>query len=273
MSASDKIQVFQTFYGQVYGDMLPTHWDHREHMDAPAPEDDRHLEHSMDTEARKKSTEEPPKDSTLDVDPGEMTDEELNAALDKDFGKMDVNSDGIVTLAEYKQWDVGNADVESDYNVLDRNHDGKLTRQELSGSDDHSSYVSHAEHEKQHNELHEKHVKSKNEAMERAQALGKNVVDAAHKADEDADEADDDEELEESQLLAEFERMDTDNDNKVSEEEYVVWAEQANPGDTSARHNFRLIDRNKSKKLTFRVKNHVYTHILGEESRSNSHSE
>lgn len=75
-----------------------------------------------------------------------MTDEELNAALDKDFVKMDLDGDGAVTLQEYKEWDVGNAEVEADYGVLDRNHDGRLTRTELSGSDDHSSYVSHEVH-------------------------------------------------------------------------------------------------------------------------------
>ena len=74
----------------------------------------------------------------------------------QDFTKMDKDSDGSVTLEEYKAWDTGNAEVEADFKVLDRNHDGKLTRVELAGSDDHSSYISHADHEKQKAELHEK---------------------------------------------------------------------------------------------------------------------
>lgn len=54
------------------------------------------------------------------------------------------------------------------------------------------------------------------------QALGLDKDAAARKADDEADDADDEEELEESQLMAEFERMDTDKDNKVSEDEYVL---------------------------------------------------
>ena len=53
------------------------------------------------------------------------------------------------------------------------------------------------------------------------QALGSDEALAAKEADDEADDADDDEELEEAQLLAEFERMDLDKDNKVSEDEYV----------------------------------------------------
>lgn len=251
---SQKLAVFKTFYGQIYGSVLPTTWIDRAHYvgSDPMPADDRAQQHDMDAMADATGSGENPRDVTLDMDPGEMTDEELNAALDQDFTRMDTDTDGIVTLQEYKAWDVGNADVESDYHVLDRNHDGKLTRMELSGNDDHSAYITHDEHEKQHQELHEKHIKTKQEAIEKAQALGSDEALAAKEADDEADDADDDEELEEAQLLAEFERMDLDKDNKVSEDEYVQWAEQANPGDTSARHNFRLIDRNKSKKLTFR---------------------
>jgi len=247
VSAAKKLKVFKTYYGETYGDTLPSDWAHRDlHHMGQAPEDDRHEEHPMDAEA---STLPPPPVTT---EPGEMSDAELNAALDKDFIKMDADGDGAVTLAEYKAWDVGNSEVESDYNVLDRNHDGRLTRVELSGTDDHSSYQSHEEHEKQHNELHDKHLKKKQEAIEKAKALGQDEAAAAKAADDESDMIDGDEELEESQLQAEFDRMDTDNDGKVSEDEYVVWAELANPGDTSARHNFRLIDRNKSEKLTFR---------------------
>jgi len=97
-----------------------------------------------------------------------------------------------------------------------------------------------------------RHLKKKQEAIEKAEALHGDTTAAGKKADDDAEEEDGDEELEESQLQAEFDRMDTDKDGRVAEEEYVVWAELANPGDSSARHNFRLIDRNKSKKLTFR---------------------
>jgi len=276
-----KVDVFKTFYGQVYGQLIPNEWEERKHFTGVLPEDDRHLlkdslkenfmSRNLPHRDNKKADGETPaapevetpppaddgpmgsaEDATMNMDPGEMTDEELNKALDQDFVRMDADNDGIVTLTEYKAWDHGNAEVEADFNILDRNHDGKLTRVELSGTDDHSSYVSHEEHEKHHNELHEKHVKSKQEAIEKAQALGTDTDAAGKAADEEADDADDDEELEEAQLFAEFERMDTDKDNKVSEDEYVKWAEQANPGDTSARHNFRLIDRNKSKKLTFR---------------------
>jgi hypothetical protein len=201
---STKLTVFKSFYGNTYGDHLPTEWGHRdEHHTGETPEDDRHEEHPMDIEASKKEPAAPitpPADHVKhgrDIDPGGMSDEELNAALDKasrrysclarciqhlaliaavyrnttlcvrmhhsspplfaqDFTKMDKDSDGTVTLEEYKAWDTGNAEVESDFKVLDRNHDGKLTRIELAGSDDHSSYVSHEDHEKQKTELHEK---------------------------------------------------------------------------------------------------------------------
>jgi len=158
----------------------------------------------------------------------------------------------IVTVDEYKKWDEGNAEAIHDFNVLDRNHDGKLTRVELSGTEDHSAgsnYISHEEHEQHKQERHEKHMKSRQEAMEKAQALGENPAEAATKADHESEEEDDDdEELEEHQLRAEFDRMDTDKDHHVSEEEYAA----ANPGDETARHNFKLIDRNKSGKLRFK---------------------
>merc|ERR1711981_553245 len=84
---------------------------------------------------------------------------------------------------------------------------------------------------------------------EKAQAIGENPADAAKKVDEEDEEEDDaDEELEESQLRTEFDRMDENKDGKVSEDEYV----KGNPGDSSARHNFKLLDRNKSKQLAFK---------------------
>jgi len=246
----NKLGIFQKFYGQVYGDAIPDHWSDRGlHQGNEPPKDDRHENHPQDNpdSAAYAPTEEGEEDDT-----GGMTDEELNAALDRDFTKMDTDSDEIVTVDEYKKWDEGNAEAIHDFNVLDRNHDGKLTRVELSGTEDHSAgsnYISHEEHEQHKQERHEKHMKSRQEAMEKAQALGENPAEAATKADHESEEEDDDdEELEEHQLRAEFDRMDTDKDHHVSEEEYAA----ANPGDETARHNFKLIDRNKSGKLRFK---------------------
>merc|ERR1712159_483453 len=68
-----------------------------------------------------------------DDDDHEFTEEELNAALDRDFFRMDKDNDKHISLEEYKLWDNENEDYANDFAVLDRNHDGKLSRHELSG--------------------------------------------------------------------------------------------------------------------------------------------
>jgi len=253
-------EAFHKYYGEVYGTTIPSHWDSGRKEDI---HDDRNEIHAMDKKGDSPSPTPPPVSPTAApssdsdqkspsqeaADPGEMSETELNAALDKDFTKMDQDKNGHVTIEEYKKWDDGNEDAEHDFAVLDRNHDGKLTRVEISGNDSHDNYISHEEHEKQKEQRHTNHVKKRQEAMEKAQAQGENPAAAAKKVDDEDDEDDDaEEELEESQLRTEFDRMDENKDGKVSEDEYV----KGNPGDSSARHNFKLLDRNKSKQLAFK---------------------
>eukprot|EP00656_Telonema_subtile_P055860 TRINITY_DN8783_c0_g1_i2.p1 TRINITY_DN8783_c0_g1~~TRINITY_DN8783_c0_g1_i2.p1 ORF type:complete len:206 (+),score=67.70 TRINITY_DN8783_c0_g1_i2:91-708(+) len=91
---------------------------------------------SAASDVYKRQAPTPPPTASHEEDEHEMTEAELNAALDKDFQTMDTDNDKHINLEEYRVWDSENPNYADDFSILDRNHDGRLSRNELSGHDD-----------------------------------------------------------------------------------------------------------------------------------------
>jgi len=98
-----KLKAFKKYYGEVYGSVLPSHWSHKILHKEGAKDDDRHLEHALDTEAAI-----PDRFAAADKN----NDERLNAAEADSAGlrdeegsvKADANKDGFVTMDEFKKF-------------------------------------------------------------------------------------------------------------------------------------------------------------------------